>query len=532
MKKNALLFLLAATFFLLSLSSAMRESLTFDEVVYLQEGRNAVVSQTFDIDPYNPPLMREIVVFPYIVNSNFYKSDLVLLKNPLWGRVVMIFLSIGLIASMYLFVLKYVGKKEALFALFLASLEPDLLAHSHYVTLDMGLTLFVFLSFILLINVVKNPSWKNIMFLSLSCGLGMATKLSFIPYFFGSALLILLFNYKKKVLLVVGNIKKIVLGSLLVLTVIWATYFFSLHVVIKQRDDTSRVSAQLVKFANSHHVWLLSNAVIFLEHQPLPLGDYVATIKNSMLRSLHHDTCFFLGKTYSSCRWYFMPINFLLKTPIPLLVFFVTSFALYIKEKRKSVLQTTILIPIGIILISSVIFPLNPLVRYILPIFPFLIIFASFSVSFWTKTVLRKSLFSTLVLWYLGGTLLAFPHFISYANELTFGQKQFLLTDSNVDWGQSLPDVFSYMQKNNIQKLNFSYFGRDNGDWYGLQSSIPYGSYKANEICAFHTIQRKNGRGMVTLISISNWTACGYNKLPAYSKTHIQGVVGQSIFVF
>lgn len=515
----------------MSIASSLRESLTFDEIVYLQAGRQNVLTHQFNMDPYNPPLMREIAVFPYIFTHQFYSSETFLLQNSLPGRIMMISIAILLLISVYIWAQKYFGKNEAIFALFLAVFEPNILANSHYITIDIGVTFFIFLSFVLLFRFLEKVDIKNTLLISLSIGLGMATKITFIPYFFCSAIIIFLFQFKFKILkMTQKNIKKIALGIFTVMLVIWSVYFLSWNIMIKQRADNTRVSAKLMHIAKIHHMEFLAKSLHFLETQPIPFGDYLALIKNNALRSTHLTSCFFLGNFYSSCKWYFMSINFILKTPLPLLIFFCTSIFIMIRKKEK--IKLYVFIPIISIFVTVILLRLNPLIRYILPVYPFLIIFIATSLSFWLQTHIRKIVFGIFIIWYMLGTLFVFPHFISYANELTLGEKNFVFIDSNLDWGESLPDVSQYVSKNNFGMVKFSYFGRDNGNWYGLKSKSAYGSYKNNEICQFHEIQNVNGKGTVTLISATNWYNCGYNKNPMFVKNKIKSVIGESVFVF
>ena len=78
-----------------------------------------------------------------------------------------------------------------------------------------------------------------------------------------------------------------------------------------------------------------------------------------------------------------------------------------------------------------------------------------------------------------------------------------------------------------------SYFGRDNGNLYGLKSNFKYGSYKFEDICRFHKISKQNWNGYnITAISVSNWYYCGYYKDQKYTKEKIVNVLGDSILIF
>lgn len=66
----------------LSINSALLESLTFDEVVHMQEGINHLTHQTFVVDTNNPPFIRELTAIPLVFG----------LPKPLSARLVTIFL--------------------------------------------------------------------------------------------------------------------------------------------------------------------------------------------------------------------------------------------------------------------------------------------------------------------------------------------------------------------------------------------------------------------------------------------------------
>ncbi|MBI4066258.1 hypothetical protein HY411_00935, partial [Candidatus Gottesmanbacteria bacterium] len=151
------------------------------------------------------------------------------------------------------------------------------------------------------------------------------------------------------------------------------------------------------------------------------------------------------------------------------------------------------------------------------------------------RGVKGKIVVAILLLWYIGGTVAQYPHFISYANEFTGPRERRyeLLADSNLDWGQALPDLVPYIRAQKLGKVKFSYFGRDDAAVYGLPSATPYGGWRFEEICAFHDVVLDgNAKEEKTVISVSNWYYCGYNKEEAYRKEHIWDVVADTFLVF
>ncbi len=145
-----------------------------------------------------------------------------------------------------------------------------------------------------------------------------------------------------------------------------------------------------------------------------------------------------------------------------------------------------------------------------------------------------KIIAGVLLFWYILSTLSYFPHFISYSNELlgVSKQKDLLFFDSDIDWGQSLPDLKQYIDQKKPKTLYFSYFSTDNPSLYGLQSTTPFKSNKFKYLCEFHTVPiRKHGE-VITAISLSGWYECGYYNKPQFEKGKIKDIVGQSILIF
>lgn len=519
----------------LSFSSALRESLTFDEIVYLQEGRNAVLSHTFDIDPYNPPLTRELAMIPYLFVPQFYSSLEFAQHNPLPGRLMMLDIGLGLLVAVYVFARKHIGDWEALLATFLLAFEPDILAYSHYITMDIGVTLIFFLAYWSLVSLVKRPTLKKYCLFGFLTGVGMVTKITFMPFLFVSGAGVVMYQYivirkwQPKI-----HLQWLGVAVGIMVVVVWGAYFFKSSVIIKERPDTSRVSEKLLAYAKVHHTILLTSTIEVAKTQPLPLGDFLATLKNNALRSVQRESCFFYGTYYPSCLWYFMLGNLALKLPLPLLLLSGIGLFVGFLQKKKQTLLLPFTIPIASILVVVSLTRMQPLVRYVLPMYPFLILIAAFGTPFWFKSTIRKVFLGVLLLWYVVSSLSVYPHFISYANELTgIGvNKSFLLTDSNLDWGQALPDIAVFHRIHPQLEIYLSYFGRDNGDRFGLESQLPYGSYKKNDICAFHAIPSIQSTASVSLISISNWYMCGYYQQKIYAKKQIKGVLGNSFLVF
>ncbi len=507
-------------FIALSFASARAESLTFDEIVHMQEGVNALTRHTFFIDTNNPPLIRELAMLPTVLG----------LGTLVPPRAVTVFFGALTLIAVYFFTKRYFGRTQAVFALFLLALEPTFLANSHYVTLDTGVTLFVFLAYMAFVRLMERYSIRRLGVVAITWGLAFSSKITAIPFLVISTVVAGLSVYKKAFKKLYTNIFHVIFFICITGFVIWAAYFFTSDVLVVSREDAGRVSSRLYAYALARNDKALAGILRIAETQKLPLRNYLAVIKNTVIRPQRQPKIFFLGQFYPSARWYFMVTTFLLKVPIPLLVFFILG--LCAQRRRRRIALFAIPVFAVLVLISAV--NIQPWVRYMLPVIPFVAVVASESL-YCLKGSAGKILVGTLCIWFAYGTGTAFPHYISYVNEFA-GQAQSryrILMDSNLDWGQSLPDFERYIQTIRPGFVSFSYFGRDNGDRYGLVSDFAYGSHRFEDICAFHHINLPYASTKIMVaISVSNWYYCGYNHDPQFENRPVVGVVGGSILIF
>lgn len=499
---------LLVTFFALSFLSAKRESLTYDEIVDKEEGWSALVPHTFSVDPYNPPLIKELTVAPFLLGlQNFIQSPLPL-DQALPGRIAAIFLGLALLSSVFFVTKNRFGVQPATFALFLLVFEPNILGNSHYLTLDVGFTLFFFLSYVSFLKALECSSLKNAVTSGIFLGLALGSKISGLTYLLLSG--VFLCWTKRSVS------KYLPFVFAISLFVLWAVYFFQSDVIVVKHDDPNRVSSMLIAYANIHGIRPLSGVIENLQNQKVPLGTYISVVKNNVIRS---------RQTGNTVPWYSMIQNVFLKTPMPLILFFVLGL------RKKTLI---FILPVIAVLVVSSVSRMSPWVRYVLPMYPFVLLIASNSLKEF-KGIYRNVIFIILVVWYAIGTTNQFPHFISYANELAGSrEKRFeKFVDSNIDWGQSLPDLAAYVKRKKPIRLLFSYFGRDDGASYGFMSLQPWGGYKFEDICSFHDIHypQYSGKALIA-ISISNWYYCGYSTQSAYKKVNSIDVVGDSILIF
>ncbi|HUS60099.1 MAG TPA: glycosyltransferase family 39 protein [Nevskiaceae bacterium] len=526
--RKLLVVILLLIFLALNIFSALRESLTYDEPVHLKAGIEEWQTKIFSLDANNPPLIREITALPMLFGAQKLISSPYPAHQYLPSRLMITFLGLILAVVVFKYIEKHFGWKPALFSLILFVFEPNVLAYSHYVTLDLGTVLFFFLAYLSFLRFLDKPDFKNGLTWSLFFGLAMASKVTIIPALCLSFLVMVVIKRKS---LNQFFWKKAFLGIIFSLLVVWTTYFFTFSPVIAERKDPNRLSEKILVFAEKKSYQFLKNFIYFGKGKPVPLGYFLTTIKNGLVYNLQPHRTEFLGQFYPDNRFYFLPTIIALKTPLPLLILFFVGIFLACKKREKIILS--MIMPIFFLVFFFSFGHIYPRLRYALAIYPFIIIVASFGAGVLLKKRLGQMILGLILLWYVVGTLSVLPHFISFANEIAGlkDKRLFLFSDSNYDWGQSLFDLKEYVGEENIAILYLSYFGQDNPNEYGFVADRPYG-VKLEERCPFYSVVLKDEGKKVLAISLSNYYYCDYFQQDKFAKKKVSQVVGDSILIF
>jgi hypothetical protein len=177
---------------------------------------------------------------------------------------------------------------------------------------------------------------------------------------------------------------------------------------------------------------------------------------------------FFHGEHSVYGWWYFYPVVFLLKTPVPIQALFALATFVYIKYFRKRWFEALFLfapiISLFAVFISS---NIATGVRYLLPAYPCIFVLIGSLAQYGKRA---RGLLYAMAVWYVGAVLFIAPHYLAYFNELIGGSGNGYkyLVDSNLDWGQDLKGLKKYMDAHDITRISLSYFGLDSPKRYGI----------------------------------------------------------------
>ncbi len=456
----------------------------FIQLIYLIDYQSGVLDEQFypgvgkyyftnwDFSPfafrYHPPLA-------YFINSIFLYHD----NNTIWqqspydiGHIIEIYglnnllfitrLPIALVSILLgFFIFKWAkelyGKKAGLFALLLYSFEPTVLAHSAVATTDIVAVAFIFIAMYYLWRSCNDTNRFTVATAGLFLGLALLTKhsaLFLIPITFA------IITYKLLQRKDPNKWKIVIAYYLIAFLVVWASYSFQFSTVMNEVHSQEKS----LEFVNSRYAGITKDIILSAMNTPIPATAYASSLGYSIWHSATGHDNYFFGTVSKEARWYYHPIAFLIKSPIPLLII-ISIFLVGFVRKIKTIIwkdEMFIIIPIISYLIFLWFFVnLNIGLRHTLPIYPFLFVLLASITNFSFRRVkishLWKFVIILILVWYVLEAILIIPHNISYFNQLVGSQNGWLyLSDTDVDWGQEVKGLANYMKEKNITSIYFA----------------------------------------------------------------------------
>lgn len=102
-----------------------------------------------------------------------------------------------------------------------------------------------------------------------------------------------------------------------------------------------------------------------------------------------------------------------------------------------------------------------PGIRYVFPAFPLLILGIGFAIKPLETKPWGRAAAGCLLLWLAVASAQIYPQGLAYFNEWAGGPENGwkYLADSNIDWGQNLPELQRYADEHNLQHAGIAYFG-------------------------------------------------------------------------
>lgn len=455
-------------------TSLRTKSLTFDELTYIPAGYSYVVTGDYRLNPEHPPLTKllaGVAILPlrpdldatgpawqgadqWAFGADFFNGSGVDVERLVSAaRLPTVFLLMLLVGAAYAFAADLYGRWAGLLAATLVAFDPNLLAHGRLATNDFALTFTMVLTVYGTFRFTRRPSAGSAALVGIALGLALLTK--FIALLLiGLVPLWLAFAALRRQ------------GALPVPDLVWL-------------EAVSEDRAKRLAFAagSAALMALIALFVVTLGYgRPGDPRPYLNGL-GVLYTNVHLDMQTYLGGAFHEGRlWYYFPAAFLLKTPTPLLGLLALRAGDQIT--RRDVEPDTgafLLLPAmcWVAVVAAIALPFG--LRYVLPVYPLLIVYASGIVaprqSWRPWTAVAAAACAVLL---VAGSLRAHPHYIPYFNLLAGGPSNGIewLDDSNIDWGQDLPLLRRYVEEHEITDLTVTPMAWYDPALYGVHGRV------------------------------------------------------------
>lgn len=531
-----------------------RESCTNDELIHLPAGYTYLLKRDFRLNPEHPPLIKVLCALPLLaLHPKIDFSDPSWIGSPRQstfgskflysndaGRLLLRGRSIALLISLLLgfFTFRWAqqmyGNVSGVIALVLFCFSPSLIAHSHLITTDVGVTAFLTISFYFLWKYRKFSRKASLAWSAFAMGAALASKFSALVFFPMAILLIWAkpssgssgdhdFDRNKWPAspqeVPKTSPKKTGRGGSPT-DLPWPRMFLKSFLT----RSTSKWLAGMTFIA----IAVVVAQLAYLGSPDLSL--YLKGFDQIQKNHLSFVPHYLHGELKEGTWWYYFLVAFLVKETVGLILLLLIRLIRFFRHFKFEGESFAFLVLPSLVYFVAVSVRADPLgIRYLLPVFPFLMIFSSNAIEY-----LIRQKFAVWAIWILlaahvASSLAAFPHHLSYFNEGVGGPSHGMdwLDDSNVDWGQELKALKKVLDERHISNVTLYSFSRfDNPEYYGIHCVRP----NPEEWAAIMSAERPaSGVYVVSAHWLAHQKALGFDWIKNFP---VIANLGNSMFVF
>ena len=487
----AVALLLAALAVFLVHDHTREDSLSADEPIHILSGYFAVASRSAIVNIEHPPLIKILsglsvtrlplrpppekvpmgnvfaTASPAFFFDNRVPADAIIAA----ARMPQLFVLAGLLLLVFAAARSRYGPGAGLLAVGLLAFDPNLLAHAGVVHTDLGASL-AFLAAVLAWEAQrKRPGAVRLAGAAAVLGLALATKFSTIYLLPILALQTLLAARREPspgraagtglLRLAAAGV-----GALLVVVAVYAP-------VTSRMDLADQKAVIREKVAVLGGAPGMAERIASLADFSRPLAHYAGGLASVVRQNDVGGGITYLNGRISTKGFldYFF-VAFGVKST---LAFLAATAAIFVALLRRSFPLgeevRLFLVPVGVLFLASVGTTYNIGIRHLLPIYPFLALFAAaLFARAWKARGASVPARAAVIFWIALPAVSAaetagiHPHELSYFNPLAGGPDKgaAILSDSNVDWGLDLKRLAAELKRRGVADPTVSYFGGDN----------------------------------------------------------------------
>jgi hypothetical protein len=526
---NRLTFILCAMLVLvfgaLGRFSASKHSPTIDEPICALAGYVQVHDGDFRFDADNPPLWKYWAMIPNLRvtllpattraaggsgGEGFVAATRRLFQTPgndgdafvQRGRDMMLLLGMALAAAIAAWAWRIAGSIGAITACALFCFDPNFLAHAPLFKADVVVALLMVCTAFATWSVGRRAAVANLAALCLLCGAAATVKYNALIapllaglLLAGRALVPAPWSAFGRDLTSraarLGLLLAISLAMILVTAaVIWACYDFryqptrtdgvmlDIDAQVREAKDAPTVAAT-VQFLDRHH--LLPQAWLF----------GVISIYNSSTTNVVRQS-YLMDQVSPRGWWYYFPVAMLAKTPLATLAALLLAAATVGSASLRRADPRTDRWTIACLAVPPILYAVaamagnaNVGIRHVLPLYPPMYVGAGIMAA--RLRSLRPRLFAGVAALLGAGlaveAMATFPHEISFFNAIARPHRLYLLSDSNLDWGQDLKSIAAWQRQHPDVRLYLGYWGTVDPAFFGIRyQHIPGGFPPAADV--------------------------------------------------
>ncbi|MBI1312166.1 DUF2079 domain-containing protein [bacterium] len=473
----------------LAVQTARYCSVTHDEYWHIPVGLLHWRSGRFDWENLNPPLIRMLAAAPLTVtaqvgeiteptdqiwsygddlfaaNRDNYRSLLIQARMPIVALSLLTALLLGCWAT------ELFGVRSGILALFLWCVSPTVLASASLVTTDLGAAFFFALVGWRVWRFARRPNWRNSGWLGVCLGLAQLAKYTSVVLWPLSLFWYFLFAASGS-----GQTSDKSTDSgdsrgkppyFKPLLTRWCAAIAISVVVLNLGYLFRGTGTSLADYRFS------SSAMQSIQSTAGPLGRLPLPVPLDWLQGIDHqrqmmeaDHPVYLNGEWSlrGFRGYYLYVLWYKLPHVVQCLLLASACRLWLSRSDSELLRTAggLLLPVVALLVLASGSGMQLGIRYVLPVLPFLFLFASpLAESASQRMRSIRGLVTLATVAALLASLRFHPHHLAYFNELAGGPGNgwYLLSDSNIDWGQDLYGLQKWLDGNNIKRPRLAWFG-------------------------------------------------------------------------
>ncbi|MFG2810765.1 ArnT family glycosyltransferase [Streptomyces massasporeus] len=456
-------------------TTAVRQTPTIDEPVYVGAAAEYVHEHRLRHNPEHPPLGKLVIgagvaladphLDPAFAGDQgqlgrhlLYESGNDPWRLMLWARLPVIALTLAFGLVVFAFARELAGAVAGSAALALYCFSPDVIAHGSLATLDVPAAGFVLTSAWLVWRARRRPR-LFVPLAGVALGAALATKMSTLP-----AVPVLMALAAVSVWKASGGRRYRALAAaggvaLAAVAVVWVTYLM--------------VDPRLRWFPEQHVPVVHGLRGLLVRLLPFPEA-YRDGMRVQFGLENRPWQGFLFGRLYDGSLWYYLPAALLVKTPLGMLALWAAGAAAVVAVRRLRPAAPYVLATPLVLLAAAMQGARDFGTRYavFLPLF--------LAVAAGCVLLVRRRWVSVgvaaLVVFAAVSSARAYPYYLPYSNEAFGGPSRTRewLHDSNVDWGQDLGRLADRLRDRYPgERVWLVYKGSGVPSFYGIEASDP-----------------------------------------------------------